>query len=135
VVAALLVPSAFADDHKPPKPKPKPPELELLTDSQQAALRQNRVKFLVESKKGRRTKVIAELIVEGIPEDYHFNLKPQRKKLHDNEAKIKIKLSQRQREVLAFGEQACMAADVNAQAKVGKRKRTIHDSLRKSPGC
>jgi hypothetical protein len=121
---------------KPPKPPPpKPPKLELLTRSQAAALRQNRIKFGVQSADGRRVRVTAELVVEGIPDDFHFQLKPQRKPLHDGEATVSMNLSQRQREVLAFAEQACMSADVNAQAKVGSRASTIHDSLRKSPGC
>jgi hypothetical protein len=135
--AVLLAGSApaLAKPDDPPPPKPKPPQLELLTRSQEAALRQQRIKFAVESKEGRRVRVVAELVVEGIPEDFHLQLEPQRKRLRHGEAKVSMQLSRRQREVLAFGEQACMRADVNAQAKVGKRVRTIHDSLRKSPGC
>jgi hypothetical protein len=134
VVAALLIaaPVSAKPDHPP---KPKPPRLELLTRSQDAALRQQRLKFGVESETGRRVRVTAELVVEGIPEDFHFQLEPQRERLHHGQAKVSMELSRRQREVLAFGEQACMRADVNAQAKVGSRVRTIHDSLRKSPDC
>ena len=137
LAAAALLASAAPVLAKPdpPEPKPKPPELELLTRSQEAALRQERIKFATESKDGRRVRVVAELVVEGIPEDFHFQLEPQRKRLRHGEAKVSMELSRRQREVLAFGEQACMRADVNAQAKVGSRVRTIHDSLRKSPGC
>ena len=134
--AVLLVPGAFAAAKpKPPEPKPKPPRLELLTETQEAALRQRKIKLGVESKDGRRVRVTAELVVEGIPADFHFALEPQRKRLRDGEAKIVMQLSRRQREVLAFGEQACMRADVNAQAKVADRVHTIHESLRKSAGC
>ena len=48
-IAALLVAAApgLAKPDKPPKPPPKPPDLELLTRSQEAALRQDRIKFRV----------------------------------------------------------------------------------------
>jgi hypothetical protein len=134
-LALLVAILPAVSESKPPPPKPKPPQLELLTQSQDAALRQSRLKLAVESKHGRYATVDAELVVEGIPEDYRFKLGPKRERLRQDEAKIRMQLSQRQREVLAFGEQACMRADVNAQAKVGKRVRTIHKSLRKSAGC
>lgn len=134
-LALLLAILPAVSESKPEPPKPKPPELELLTRSQDAALRQGRLKFAAESRHGRYVSLNAELVVEGIPEDYRFRLKPQRQRLRRHEAKFRMQLSQRQREVLAFGEQACMRADVNAQAKVGKRVRTIHESLRKSADC
>ena len=134
-VAALLATAAPVLAKPEDPPKPKPPELELLTRSQEAALRQKRIKFAVRSEDGRRVRVVAELVVEGIPEDFHFQLEPQRKRLRHDEARVSMELSRRQREVLAFGEQACMRADVNAQAKVGSRVRTIHEPLRKSAGC
>ena len=132
LIAAATAVAGPGDDEPP---KPKPPQLELLTRSQAAALRQGRIKFSVESEQGRRVRVEAELVVEGVPEDFHFNLKPQRKRLRRGEAKVSMKLSQRQREVLAFGEQACMGATVNAQAKVAKRVDTIHEPLKKSSDC
>ena len=123
-----------AKPHKPP-PKPKPPKLELLTKSQDAAVRQQRIKLRVESEQGRHVRVEAELIVEGIPDDFHFSFPSQRKRLRQHQAKVSFNLNRRQREVLSFGEQACMRADVNAQAKVGKRITTIHEQLDKSPDC
>jgi hypothetical protein len=133
VILVVCTATAVAKPHKPPKPKP--PEVELLTKSQDAALRQQRIKIGIESKQGKKVRVEAELVVEGIPEDFHFSFAPQRKRLRHHQAKVRYKLSRRQREVLAFGEQACMRADVNAQAKVGKRVTTIHEQLAKSPEC
>jgi hypothetical protein len=129
-----LVPACVA---KPPDkpPKPKPPELELLTPSQQVALAEKKIRIGVVSKQGDRVRVQANLVVEGIPDDFHFALKPRSKPLRDGEAKVSFRLSQRQREVLAFGEQACMRADVSATAKVGKRSGTLDAALAKSPGC
>ena len=132
-LAGVLAPAALAKPDKPPKPKP--PQLELLTESQEAALRQRKLKLGVESKDGRSVRVHAELVIEGIPEDFHFSFGPRRKGLHENETKVTFRLDRREREVLAFAEQACMRADVNAQAKVGSRVDTIHAELRKSAGC
>lgn len=132
-LAGLLAPGALAAPDKPPKPKP--PKLELLTKSEQAALLQNKIRIGVVSRRGERVRVMADLAIEGIPEDFHFALKPQRKRLRDREAKVSMRLSQRQREVLAFAEQACMGADVDARAKVGRRTGSLHASLRKSAGC
>jgi hypothetical protein len=138
VAAAVLLgtaaPVVAKPDH-PPKPKPKPPKVELLTKSQDAALQQERIKIGVESKAGSRTHVEAELVVEGIPDDFHFSFPRQSKPLRNHEATVTYRLNRREREVLAFGEQACMRADLNAQAKVGKRVTTIHDQLEKSPEC
>jgi hypothetical protein len=135
--AALLAaaPPALAKPDDPPQPKPKPPQLELLTRSQEAALRQRRIKIAVTSQQGRRARLEAELVVEGIPEDFYFSFPQQRKRLRGHEAKFVFKLGRRQREVLAFGEQACMRADVNAQAKVADRVETIHEHLDKSAAC
>jgi hypothetical protein len=124
---------AKPDDHKPPKPKP--PRLELLTESEDAALRTNKIKIGVESEQGRRVRVEAEMVIEGIPDNFHFAFKPQRKRLRHREATVAFKLNGRQREVLAFAAQACMGTDVNAQGKVGKRVATIHGQLEKPPEC
>ena len=133
LVATVGCGSTAAKPHKPPKPKP--PKLELLTRSQAAALRQSRIKIGVESQKGKQVSVEAELVIEGIPDDFHFSFPSHRSRLRDHEAKVSFHLSRRQREVLAFGEQACMSANVNAQAKVGDRVSTIHESLAKPPEC
>lgn len=133
LLAAATTGAAKPGDDKPPKPKP--PQVELLTRSQEAALRQGRIKVEVESEQGRRTRVEAELVVEGIPDDFHLPFPAQRKRLQSGAAKVTFRLNRRQEEVLAFGEQACMRADVNAQAKVGKRASTIHEQLAKPAGC
>ena len=138
LIAGLLAGSAAAapgGDEDPPKPKPKPPQVELLTETQAQALRQRRIKIRVTSEQGRRARLKAELVVEGIPEDFYFSFPPQRKRLRDRTANFKFELGRRQREVLAFGEQACMRADVNAQAKVGDRATTIHKQLDKPREC
>ena len=135
IAAGLLAPMAVADDQKPPKPKPKPPQLELLTKTEDAALQTNKIKIGVKSDHGRRVRVEAEMVVEGIPDDFHFAFRPQRKRLRHGEATASFKLNARQREVLAFADQACMGTDVNAQGKVGSRVRTIHDSLRAPSDC
>jgi hypothetical protein len=133
LLLGVLAATATAKPEKPPKPKP--PELALLTESQEAALRQRKIKVGVESKDGRRVRVHAELVVEGIPEDFHFAFGPERKRLRREEAQVSFELSRRQREVLAFAEQACMRADVNAQGKVGSRVDTIHEQLEKPAEC
>ncbi len=132
-LAAVIAPAALAKPEQPPKPKP--PELALLTETQEAALRQGKIKLGVESKDGRRVRVHAELVIEGIPDDFHFGFSPERKRLRDHEAKVSFELNRRQREVLAFAEQACMRADVNAQGKVGSRVDTIHEQLEKPAEC
>ena len=133
--AGLLAAGAQAAPDKPPDPPKPKPKLELLTGGQEAALRQKRIKVGVVSEHGSRVRVEAELVVEGIPDDFSFALKRQRKPLRGGEATVSFRLSQRQREVLAFGAQACMRADVNVQGKVGSRVKTIHEQLAKPAGC
>ena len=129
----LLPAGARSQSDKPkPKPEPKPPKLELVTDSQATALRQKKIKIGVHSRRGEEVRVKASLVIEGIPEDFHFQLKPRNGALRHDEAVVGLRLSQRQREVLAFAEQACMSAEVDAQGKVGTRTGTLHAALRKS---
>ena len=134
VAVGLLAPFAAAGDEKPPKPKPKP-KLELLTASQAGALEKKSIKIGVESKRGDEVRVKATLTVSGIPEPYVFALKPQTKPLKGEEANVRLTLSARQREVLAFAEQACMGAKITATGKVGKQIGDLKAQLRKDPGC
>lgn len=129
---AATVPAAS----KPPEHKPKPkPKLELLTETQSEALEQESIQFGVESKRGDEVRVKGTLTVNGIPEPYVFDLRPQSRRLRQQHAKLRLELSRRQREVLAFAEQACMGARVDVQGKVGSRIGELHESLRKDPGC
>jgi hypothetical protein len=112
------VAAARPDDEPAPKPKPK---LELLTETQEAAVRKGAIKFEVRSKRGDEVRVKATLVVEGFPADYAFRLRPESKRLRNRKAKVPLRLSPRQREVLAFSAQACDGATVDAEARAAGR--------------
>jgi hypothetical protein len=111
--------------HRPPKPK-----LELLTETQEAVLRNDAIKVRVRSRRGREARVKAGLVVDGFPDDYSFRLGPESRRLRDREAKLKLPLSARQAEVLAFAEQACGGATLTLAAKAGKRQTRLEAPLR-----
>lgn len=133
-VAGLIVLAGTAPA-KPPKPEPRPkPTLELLTETQQGALRKRAIKVGVRSKRGDEVRVKATLVVDGFPEDYTFRLGPESEKLRDREAKVRLRLSARQREVLAFAAQACDDATVSARGKAAGKTGRVSGPLRPK-GC
>lgn len=121
--------AAGEPDSRPPKPK-----LALLTETQEAVLRNDAVRVKVRSRAGRKARVKGHLVVDGFPDDFSFRLGPEVKRLRDHEAKLKLPLSARQAEVLAFAEQACDGAALALRAKVGKRARRLDAPLR-ARGC
>ena len=129
-VVASAGPGAAA---KPDKPKPRP-KLALLTETQQEALRKHAVKVEVRSKRGDEVRAKATLVVEGFPEDYSFRLGPESKQLRDQRAKVRLELSARQREVLAFAAQACDEATLDIEARAANRTGTLEEKL-PSDGC
>jgi hypothetical protein len=127
---ALVVSSSAAEKpQRPPKPK-----LELLTETQEAVLRNEAVKVRVRSKRGREARVKAGLVVDGFPDDFSFRLGPESRRLRDREARLRLPLSARQAEVLAFAEQACDGATLTLAAKAGKRRTSLETPLR-AKGC
>ncbi len=133
-IAGLIVLAGTAPA-KPPKPEPRPkPTLELLTETQQGALRKRAIKVGVRSKRGDEVRVKATLVVDGFPEDYTFRLGPESEKLRDREAKVRLRLSARQREVLAFAAQACDDATVSARGTAAGKTGRVSGPLRPK-GC
>jgi hypothetical protein len=122
-IAATAVGSGLAA--KPPRPK-----LELLTESQEAVLRNHAVKLEVRSRRGDEARVKATLVVDGFPDDYTFRLGPESRPLRGREAKLRLPLSRRQEEVLAFAQQACDKATLTARAKAGRRVDGLTATLR-----
>jgi hypothetical protein len=120
LAAAAIGGVAAAKPDDEPKPKPKP-KLELLTVSQEAAVRKGAIKFEIRSKRGNEVRVKATLVVEAFPADYTFHLRPESKRLRNRKAKVPLRLSPRQREVLAFSAQACDGATLDAQARAARR--------------
>ena len=86
------------------------------------------------SKRGDEVRVKATLVVDGFPEDYTFRLGPESEKLRDREAKVRLRLSARQREVLAFAAQACDDATVSARGKAAGKTGRVSGPLRPK-GC
>jgi hypothetical protein len=122
-VAAGLLSLALAGPGAEEEPERKPkPQLELRTETQEAVLRKAAIKVAVKSKRGRRARVEARLVVEGFPDDYSFKLGPESHRLRKSEAKLTLPLSARQQEVLAFAEQACDGATLVLEAHAAHRR-------------
>ena len=135
VVGLVLAPVGIGAATKPDEPKPKPkPKLELLTETQEAALSKGAIKVEVTSKRGDEARVKATLVVDGFPDDFSFRLGPESKRLRNRKAKVKLKLSARQQEVLEFAAQACDDATLTAQARAAQRTGTLAAELR-SEAC
>ena len=132
-VAATVAPSlAGAKPQDPPKP-PKP-KLELLTESQRAALREQRIKVRVTSRRGDRARVEATLVVGGYPSDYVLELGRDAGRLRGGDAALSLKLSARHREVLAFGAQACEPATLRGKVEAARPAR-FSEALRRPRRC
>jgi hypothetical protein len=128
---AIAADAPAKPDHKP-KPKPK---LTLLTLSEEAALQKQAIKIAVRSKAGEKVRVQAQFVVDGFPEDFVFRLGPEGKRLRDREAKVKLKLSPRQREVLDFAIKSCRGASLDLEATAAKRTGNLSAELTLPSDC
>ena len=128
---AIAADAPAKPDHKP-KPKPK---LTLLTLSEEAALQKQAIKVAVRSKAGEKVRVQAQFVVDGFPEDFVFRLGPEGKRLRDREAKVKLKLSPRQREVLDFAIKSCRGASLDLEATAAKRTGNLSAELTLPSDC
>ena len=73
--------------------------------------------------------------VDGYPEDYVFNLGPERQGIRDGDAQIKFALSPRQKEVLDFAIKSCRGASLAITAKTEKRTGTLQAGLKLPRDC
>jgi hypothetical protein len=132
VAALVIAAGAFA---KPDDPQPQPkPKLEMVTASQQQALDERAITVAVSSKRGKKVRADATLVVEGFPADYTFKLGPESKPLKRRQAKLRFPLSARKREVLEFAAQACDKATVEVEARAARKTGRLEATLR-SEGC
>jgi hypothetical protein len=135
LLALALLQSGAATAKPKPPPPPPPPELTLRTGSEQGVLRRGEIKIAVEAKRARKVTVTAVFTVDGYPEDYVFNLGPQRQGIRDGDAQIKFALSPRQKEVLDFAIKSCRGASLAITAKTEKRTGTLQAGLRMPRDC
>ena len=129
------MPAGSAIAKPKPPPKPPPPELTLRTGTEQGALRRGEIKIAVEAKRAKKVTVTAVFTVDGYPEDYVFNLGPQRQSVRDGDAQIKFGLSPRQKEVLDFAIKSCHGASLAITAKTEKRTGTLNAGLKMPGDC
>lgn len=135
VALALLVSGGAAIAKPKPPPKPPPPRLELLTGTEQGVLRRGEIKLAVDAKRAKRVTVTAIFTVDGYPENFVFNLGPERKSVRDGDAAIHFKLSPRQKEVLDFAIKSCRGASIAVTAKTEKRTGTLQAGLKRPREC
>jgi hypothetical protein len=126
--------TAAAAKPKPP-PKPPKPEITLLTDSERGVLRKGAIKVGVEAKRAKNVTVTGVFTVDGFPEDFVFDLGPQRKGISDGDAKVRFHLSARQKEVLDFAIKSCRGASLAIVAKTEKRTGRLSAQLRLPGDC
>jgi hypothetical protein len=129
------VAGASAKPDKPHHPKPPKPKLELLTATEQGALRREEIKVAVRSKRGEQARVDARFVVDGFPDDFVFRLGPDSTKLRANDGVARLDLSQRQLEVLDFAIKSCHGATLAITAEVGKGTGRLNASLEMPAEC
>lgn len=132
-LAALVAGGTASSKPKPP-PKPKP-KLELLTETEEGALRKRAIKVGVVSRRGDAVRAEATFVVDGFPEDFVFKLGPERESLSGDDATLRFPLSARKREVLDFAIKSCRAATIDVRAEVGRGKGFLAASLKRPPHC
>jgi hypothetical protein len=135
VAALALTSAAAAKPPKPHHPKPPKPKLELLTDTEQGALRREEIKVAVRSKRGEEARVQAQFVVDGFPDDFIFRLGPDSTKLKNDDGVAHLGLSPRQREVLDFAIKSCHGATLAIKATVGKGTGHLNASLAMPADC
>ena len=131
---ALIQLDAATANPKPP-PKPPPPKLELLTGTERGVLRRGEIKIAVDAKRAKAVTVSAVFTVDGYPEDFVFNLGPERRDIRDGDARVSFELSPRQKEVLDFAIKSCRSASLAITAKTEKRTGTLNASLKMPKNC
>jgi hypothetical protein len=132
--ATLVLGAGALAKPEDPEPKPPKPKVELLTASQEEALRSRAIKVAVSSTRGDEVRAAATLVVDGFPDDFSFKLGPESKPLKRRQAKIRFPLSARKREVLEFAAQACDNATLAVEARAARRTGTLDATLR-SEAC
>ena len=135
IALALVMWAGTATAKPKPPPKPPKPELELLTGTEKGVLRRGEIKIGVDAKRAKTVTVTAIFTVDGYPEDFVFNLGPQRKSVRDGDATIHFKLSPRQKEVLDFAIKSCRGATLDITAKTEKRTGTLSAGLKMPGDC
>jgi hypothetical protein len=135
LLALALTATAVAKPPKPHHPKPPKPKLELLTSTEQGALRREEIKVAVRSKRGEQARVQARFVVDGYPDDYIFRLGPDSTKLKDGDGVAHLGLSPRQREVLDFAIKSCHGATLAVTATVGKGTGHLNGTLKMPADC
>ena len=118
-----------------PKPPPPKPKIELVTGTEQGALRREAIKVEVRSRRGVEAKTTINMVVDGFPEDFAFGLGPDTRKLKGHLAKHRFKLSPRQREVLDFAIKSCRGTTLAIRTEVGRGSATLNTSLRTPREC
>jgi hypothetical protein len=73
--------------------------------------------------------------VDGYPEDFPFELRPQTKRLRDHAAVLHFALSARQLEVLDFAIKTCRGATVGLGVTVGRGSGSLSQSLALPRDC
>ena len=125
---------AAAKPEPPPKPKPKP-KLTLLTTTEESALRDEAIKVGVKYRAGKKVRVEAKFVVDGFPDDYNFHLGPVGKRLREKKGKVKLPLSQRQREVLDFAIKSCRGASLDLKGTAAKGTGRLSAPLQLPSDC
>jgi hypothetical protein len=132
---ACLAGAAAAKPPKPHHPKPPKPKIELLTGTEQGALRREEIKVAVRSKRGEKVHVQARFVVDGYPDDFIFRLGPDSAKLKNGDGVAHLGLSPRQKEVLDFAIKSCHGATLAITATVGKGTGRLNGSLKMPAEC
>ena len=135
IALALLVWAGTATAKPKPPPKPPPPEVTLRTGTEKGVLRRGEIKIAVEAKRAKKVTVTAVFTVDGFPEDFVFNLGPERESVRDGDAQIRFELSPRQKEVLDFAIKSCRGASLAITAKTEKRTGTLNAGLKLPRDC
>jgi hypothetical protein len=135
IALALILWAGTATAKPKPPPKPPPPELTLRTGTEKGVLRRGEIRIAVEAKRAKKVAVSAVFNVDGYPEDFVFNLGPQRESVRDGDAQIKFRLSPRQKEVLDFAIKSCRGATLAITAKTEKRTGTLNAGLKMPRDC
>jgi hypothetical protein len=135
LAALALTAAALAKPPKPHHPKPPKPKLELLTGTEQGALRREEIKVAVRSRRGEQARVQARFVVDGFPDDFIFRLGPDSAKLKGGDGVAHLGLSPRQKEVLDFAIKSCHGATLAITATVGKGTGHLNASLKMPAEC
>ncbi len=136
LAAILIVSAGVPAGAKPPKPpKPPKPRVTLLTVNEQAAVEKRAIKILVEAKRGAEAKASGDVVVDGYPEDFPFELGQVTRPLRNRQAKVSFPLSARKIELISFAADTCRGTSVTVRAEVKKRVRTVRANLAVPSDC